>query len=255
MKIEIEQFPCLQDNYGYLVHDPATGATASVDTPDAAAIEAALARRGWKLTHILNTHHHADHAGGNLELKAKWHCTIVGPRADAARIPGIDVQVGDGDDYTFGSVSVRVYDVPGHTSGHVAYQFASEGVAFVGDTLFALGCGRMFEGTAPQMWASLEKLMTMPDETVLYCAHEYTASNARFAIAVEPDNAALQVRVAEVTALRAQGKPTVPSTLAQEKATNPFLRPMSAEIQRNVDRVGKPLFEVFGETRRRKDHF
>ena len=255
MKIEIEQFPCLQDNYGYLVHDPATGATASVDTPDAAAIEAALARRGWKLTHVLNTHHHADHAGGNLELKAKWHCTIVGPRADAARIPGIDVQVGDGDDYAFGSVSVRVYDVPGHTSGHIAYQFASEGVAFVGDTLFALGCGRMFEGTAPQMWASLEKLMTMPDETVLYCAHEYTASNARFAIAVEPDNAALQARVAEVTALRAQGKPTVPSTLAQEKATNPFLRPMSAEIQRNVDRVGKPLFEVFGETRRRKDHF
>ena len=254
-KIEIEHFACLQDNYGYLVHDPATGDTASIDTPDAAAVEAALARRGWKLTHILNTHHHADHAGGNLELKAKWQCTIVGPRADAARIPGIDVQVGDGDDYAFGSISVRVHDVPGHTSGHVAYQFASEGVAFVGDTLFALGCGRMFEGTAPQMWASLEKLMAMPDDTVLYCAHEYTASNARFAIAVEPDNAALRARVAEVTALRAQGKPTVPSTLAQEKATNPFLRPMSAEIQRSVDRVGKPLHEVFGETRRRKDHF
>ncbi len=237
------------------MHDPATGDTASIDTPDAAAVEAALARRGWKLTHILNTHHHADHAGGNLELKAKWQCTIVGPRADAARIPGIDVQVGDGDDYAFGSISVRVHDVPGHTSGHVAYQFASEGVAFVGDTLFALGCGRMFEGTAPQMWASLEKLMAMPDDTVLYCAHEYTASNARFAIAVEPDNAALRARVAEVTALRAQGKPTVPSTLAQEKATNPFLRPMSAEIQRSVDRVGKPLHEVFGETRRRKDHF
>ena len=255
MTIEIEQFGCLQDNYGYLVHDPVGNVTAAIDSPDVAAIEAALARRGWRLTHILNTHHHADHAGGNLELKAKWHCAMVGPRADRDRIPGIEVEVGDGDVYQLGSVAVRVLDVPGHTRGHIAYHFASEGVAFVGDTLFALGCGRMFEGTQEQMWSSLAKLMTLPDETVLYCAHEYTASNARFALSVEPGNTALQARAEEVRVLREAGKPTVPSVLGVEKATNPFLRPSSVELQRNIGMLGRPLAEVFGETRRRKDAF
>ena len=256
MKIEIEQFPCLQDNYGYLVHDPATGATASVDTPDAAAIEAALARRGWKLTHILNTHHHADHAGGNLELKAKWHCTIVGPRADAARIPGIDVQVGDGDDYAFGSVSVRVYDVPGHTSGHIAYQFASEGVAFVGDTLFALGCGRMFEGTAPQMHASLMRLAALPSETRVYSGHEYTASNLAFAQHLEPRNTDVARALALALDKRTNGHATVPSKMADERATNPFLRAGEPTMR---PALGLPAtatdVEVFAAARAMKDTF
>jgi hydroxyacylglutathione hydrolase len=255
MSLQVHMFPCLSDNYGYLVHDPATGVTASIDTPEAAAIEAALAARGWKLTHILNTHHHFDHAGGNAELKAKWGCTVVGAANDAERIPGIDVRVADGDRVQLGKLTATVLEVPGHTTGHIAYYFAADGVVFVGDTLFALGCGRLFEGTPAQMWESLRKLMALPDDTVVYCAHEYTQSNAAFALAVEPGNAALVARAAEVDRLRAAGKPTVPSTIGLEKATNPFLRPQSAELQRAVDRVGAAPVDVFAETRRRKDHF
>jgi len=255
MSLQIHMFPCLSDNYGYLVHDPATGVTASIDTPEAAAIDAALAARGWKLTHILTTHHHFDHAGGNAELKAKWGCTVVGAANDSERIPGIDVRVADGDRLQLGTSTATVLEVPGHTTGHIAYYFAADGVVFVGDTLFALGCGRLFEGTPAQMWESLQKLMALPDDTVVYCAHEYTQSNAAFALAVEPGNAALAARAEDVARLRAAGKPTVPSTIGIEKATNPFLRPHSAELQRTVDRVGAAAVDVFAETRRRKDHF
>jgi hydroxyacylglutathione hydrolase len=255
MALVIHMFPCLDDNYGYLVHDPVSGSTAAIDTPEATAIEAALAERGWRLTHILNTHHHYDHAGGNEALKARWNCTVVGAAGDAERIPGIDVRVGEGDQVALGAHVAQVFEVPGHTSGHIAYYFADAGAVFVGDTLFALGCGRLFEGTPAQMWHSLGKLMRLPDETRVYCAHEYTASNARFALSVEPENAALVARAETIRALRAEGKPTVPSTMGLEKATNPFLRVESAELQRSVDRVGADPVEIFAETRRRKDHF
>ncbi len=255
MTFEVHQFPCLNDNYGYLVHDAATGATAAIDTPEADAVNAALEAKGWRLTHILNTHHHFDHAGGNEVLKARWGCTIIGAANDAARIPGIDQRVADGDVVRVGDLQAQVIEVPGHTSGHIAYYFAEQGAAFVGDTLFALGCGRLFEGSPQQMWTSLQALMRLPDETLLYCAHEYTQSNAAFALSVEPQNEALVARAAEIDALRAQGRPTVPSTLGLEKATNPFLRPDSLEIQRNTRLEGAPLVDVFAETRRLKDHF
>jgi hydroxyacylglutathione hydrolase len=255
MSLQVHMFPCLSDNYGYLIHDPTSDLTATIDTPDAAAIDAALAERGWRLTHILNTHHHFDHAGGNEALKARWGCTVVGAANDAERIPGIDVRVADGDRLPLGSATATVLEVPGHTSGHIAYYFPDDGIVFVGDTLFALGCGRLFEGTPAQMWNSLQKLMALPDDTVVYCAHEYTQSNAKFALSVEPGNRALVERSGEIDRLRAGGKPTVPTTIGLEKATNPFLRADSAELQTNVDRMGAAAVEVFAETRRRKDHF
>lgn len=255
MALEVHMFPCLNDNYGFLVHDPATAETASIDTPEAAAINAALEQKGWKLTHILNTHHHFDHAGGNEALKARWHCTIVGAANDAERIPGIDVRVREGDEFEFGGTRARVLEVPGHTTGHIAYYFAEDGIVFVGDTLFALGCGRLFEGSPAQMWQSLGKLMALPDDTVVYCAHEYTQANAAFAVTVEPDNQALGERRSEIERLRAAGRPTVPTTIGLEKATNPFLRPRSVDLQRTLGMEGADLVEVFAETRRRKDHF
>ncbi|MCP5180818.1 MAG: hydroxyacylglutathione hydrolase [Pseudomonadales bacterium] len=255
MSLEVHQFLCLSDNYGYLLHDPVSGQTAAVDSPDAEAINGALQAKGWTLTHIFNTHHHFDHAGGNEALKARWGCEIVGAANDAARIPGIDRQVGDGDNFLFGGVTVQVLEVPGHTSGHIAYYLPSEGIAFVGDTLFVLGCGRLFEGTPAQMWHSIGKLMALPDSTVLYCAHEYTQSNARFALSVEPDNAALVARSAEIDALRDKGQPTVPTTVAREKATNPFVRATSLALQRTLGMEGAAAVDVFAETRRRKDNF
>jgi len=255
MSLDVHMFPCLNDNYGFLVHDPGTGETASIDTPEADAINRALEAKGWKLTHILNTHHHFDHAGGNEALKARWHCTIVGAANDAARIPGIDVQVREGDEVEFGSTRARVLEVPGHTTGHIAYYFAEDGVVFVGDTLFALGCGRLFEGSPAQMWQSLGKLMALPDDTVVYCAHEYTQANAAFAVTVEPDNPDLSERRGEIERLRAAGRPTVPTTIGLEKATNPFLRPKSVDLQRTLGMEGADLVDVFAETRRRKDHF
>ncbi len=253
--LEVHQFPCLSDNYGYLVHDPEQNLTAAIDAPEAAPINKALNEKGWKLTHILNTHHHFDHAGGNLELKEEWGCTIVGSRDDSARIPGIDVEVGDGDTFNFGPNSASVFDVSGHTMGHIAFYFPEDNLLFSGDALFALGCGRLFEGTADQMWNSLSKLIELPDETLVYCAHEYTQANAKFALSVEPQNDELQARCKKVDELRSDGKPTVPSTLGDEKATNPFLRPDSPALQQNVGLAGADLVEVFAETRRRKDNF
>ena len=253
--LTIHLFPCLADNYGYLLHDPDTGVTAAVDTPDAQEIAAQLAAKGWRLTHILNTHHHADHAGGNLELKRLTGCTIVGPRADAARIPGIDVAVGEGDVVALGSHNAVVFDTPGHTRGHIVYYFAEAGAAFVGDTLFAMGCGRLFEGTPGEMWSSLQKILRWPDDTRLYCAHEYTQSNARFALTVEPENRALQERAKEVARLRAEGRPTIPSTLGVERATNPFLRPASHDLQATIGLRGAAEVAVFAKTRAMKDAF
>jgi len=254
-ELAIHMFPCLADNYGYLLHDAESGATAAVDTPDAVEILRQLDAKGWRLTHILNTHHHADHAGGNLELKRKTGCTIVGPRADAARIPGIDVAVGEGDVVALGAHSAAVFDTPGHTRGHIVYHFAGARAAFVGDTLFALGCGRLFEGTPKQMWSSLQKILQWPDETRLYCAHEYTQSNARFALTVEPQNRDLAARAQRVAQLRAAGTATVPSTLGEERATNPFLRPQSGALRATIGLTEAADVDVFAKTRALKDAF
>ncbi len=255
MTLQIERIPVLSDNYIWLAHDPASGATAVVDPAVADAPIQRAAELGWRITHILNTHHHGDHVGGNLEIKAATGCTIVGPRADAARIPGIDVQVGDGDRYRLGTAEAEVFDVPGHTRGHIAFWFAAGEALFCGDTLFVMGCGRLFEGTPAQMWHSLSKLARLPDATSIYCAHEYTQSNARFALSVEPDNAALRARAAEVDRLRAANQPTVPGTLGQERATNPFLRPGSPGLRRTLHLENAGTVEVFGATRAAKDSF
>ena len=253
-KLEIHQFPALSDNYGVLIHDPASDVTASIDAPEAHAVLDALARTGWRLTHILTTHHHHDHTGGNAALKAQTGCTIVGPRAEATKIPGLDKAVGEGDSFEFGQFEVRVLDVPGHTAGHIAYWLPEAKVAFVGDTLFAMGCGRLFEGSAETMWTSLGKLMALPSDTALYCGHEYTASNAAFALTVEPENAQLVARADEVRKARERGEPTLPTRLDVELETNPFLRASSPDIQQRLGMIGEPLWKVFGEIRRRKDN-
>ena len=253
--LEIHQIPVLSDNYVYLAHDAASGQTAVVDPATTDEVFAALEEKGWTLTHIINTHHHMDHVGGNEVLKNATGCTIVGPRADAERIPGIDIQVGDGDSFALGDSVATVFDVPGHTKGHIAYWFGDSHALFCGDTLFALGCGRMFEGTADQMWSSLSKFLTLPGETQVYCAHEYTQSNAAFAVTVEPDNQALIDRARQIDEMRARGERTVPSSLAEELATNPFLRPDSADLQRTLGMEGADLVSVFAETRKRKDNF
>lgn len=255
MTIEVHQFPCLSDNYGFLVRDVASGYVASIDTPDVDAVNAALAEKGWSLTHIFNTHHHFDHAGGNEVLKAHWGCQIVGAANDAERIPGIDKGLLDGDTFLLGESEARVLEVPGHTVGHIAFYFAGDGVAFVGDTLFALGCGRLFEGTPAQMWNSLGKLLALPDDTIVYCAHEYTQANANFALSVDPENEALVARAADIARIRAEGLPTVPTSIALEKATNPFLRPAADTLRRSLNMTSATDVEVFAETRRRKDSF
>jgi hydroxyacylglutathione hydrolase len=255
MTLAIRQFPCLKDNYGFLVRDIATGAVATIDTPDAEAINSALADAGWSLTHILNTHHHADHAGGNLALKARWNCRVIGPRGEAARIEGLDETVGEGDVVRLGTSAARVIDTPGHTLGHIVYWFDAAGAAFVGDTLFALGCGRLFEGTPEQMWSSLGKIASLPQETRLFCAHEYTQSNARFALSVDADNPALKARAAEIDRLRAAGLPTVPTTLAVERATNPFLRADAPTLKASAGIAHLAGASAFAEIRRRKDVF
>jgi len=253
--LQIEQFPCLDDNYGFLLHDPDTSLTAAIDTPDANRIAAELDRHGWSLSHIFNTHHHADHAGGNLALKTRFGCRIVGPGHDADRIPGLDVGVGDGDIVEFGAHRIEVLDTPGHTSGHIVYYLPDTQAAFVGDTLFSMGCGRLFEGSPAQMWQSLQKILQWPDDTRLYCAHEYTLANANFALSVEPENAALVARAREVAELRRQGRPTVPTLLGTERATNPFLRPASPALQARLGLAGVDAVRVFARTRELKDNF
>jgi len=253
--IEIHLFPCLNDNYGYLLHDSESGLTASVDTPEADPILKALDEKNWQLTHIFNTHHHWDHSGGNIALKESTGCTIIGPRADAERIPGIDVKVGEGDRFEFGLQSVEVNDVPGHTRGHIAFRLPEHNVAFTGDTLFAMGCGRVFEGTPEQMWDSLQKLLAWPDKTKIYCGHEYTLNNGRFALTVDPDNEVLKERVEQVRQIREAGKLTIPTTLAIEKATNPFLRPDDPGIRRTLDMNNARPAEVFARIRALKDLF
>jgi len=227
MPLTVRQFPCLSDNYGFLIRDEASGLAACIDTPDAAAILAQLDKLGWKLALILNTHWHPDHAGGNAEVKAATGARIVGP-AEVTRISPLDRIVADGDIVELGETRLEVMDTGGHTLGHITYFDAEDQIAFVGDTLFALGCGRLFEGTAQQMWTSLSRLAALPDETAVYCAHEYTASNARFALSVD-DNPLLAVRAKEIFAARERGEPTVPTTIAREKATNPFLRAGDAD--------------------------
>ena len=251
--LEIHQFPCLSDNYGVLVRDVATGQVASIDAPSAAEVQAALAEKGWTLTHILTTHHHHDHTDGNMELKRQTSCRIIGPLAEAAKVPGIDEGMSEGDVFKWGSVDITVLETPGHTKGHILYWIPSESVAFVGDTLFAMGCGRVNEGTMAEMWSGLAKIADMPPETVLYCGHEYTVSNAKFALTIEPENAALQARALEVEALRAQGLPTLPTRVDLGLATNPFLRVKSPDIRRRLGLEGADDATVFGEIRERKN--
>lgn len=251
--LDIHQFCCLKDNFGVLIRDPDGDVTASIDAPDAAAVEQALDAKGWRLTHILSTHHHNDHTGGNLALRELTGCTIVGPKAEAARIPGLDKAVGEGDEFAFGQFTVRVLDTPGHTLGHISYHIPRAEVAFVGDTLFSLGCGRVFEGTYEMMWQSLKKLAALPRSTTIYCGHEYTEANARFALSVDPGNVALQRRVAEVAALRAKNEPTLPTRLDRELETNPFLRPQSTDIRSNLKLGGAAEWQVFAELRQRKN--
>ena len=255
MSLEVHLFPCLSDNYGLLAHEPSSGATAVIDTPEEAPINAALEARGWHLTDIWNTHHHPDHVGANLALKTRWGAAVTGFGPDADRIPGIDRQVVEGDDVPLGALAARVIEVPGHTRGHIAYYLAEAETVFVGDTLFALGCGRLFEGSPAQMLDSLKKLAALPDATRVYCAHEYTAANARFALSVEPDNDALRARWEEIQRLRANDTPTVPTTIGLEKATNPFLRWDSAALRRTIGLETAPAVAVLAETRQRKDNF
>ena len=255
MTLQIEQFMCRSDNFGVLVHDPETGATAAIDAPEFGPITDHLARRGWKLTDILVTHHHGDHVEGILPLKQAFQCRVTGPAAEADRIPGIDRQVKGGDRFAFGGYDVEVLDTPGHTLGHISYVIPAAKVAFTADTLFSLGCGRVFEGTPAMMWDSLERIMALPDDTVVHVGHEYTEANARFALTIEPDNADLVARAGEVAALRAAGRPTLPTTIGQERRTNPFVRAAVPGIARHLGMEGASPAEVFAEIRKRKDHF
>jgi len=228
MALEIVRLPVLSDNYVWLVHAEG-GETAVVDPAVAEPVLAAAEARGWTITDIWNTHWHPDHTGGNAAIKAATGCTVTGPAGEQAKIPGIDRAVAEGDRVSLGGHQARVIEVPAHTAGHIAYYLPEDDALFCGDTLFAMGCGRLFEGSAGQMWDSLNKLMALPDDTAVYCAHEYTQSNGRFALHVEPENAALRQRMTAVDAARAEGVPTVPTTIALERATNPFTRAGSVE--------------------------
>lgn len=251
--LQVHQFPCLSDNYGFLLHDPDSGETACIDTPDAEAYLREARQMGWRITQIWNTHWHPDHAGGNAAIKAATGCQVIAPAVDAPKIAEVDRTVGQGDIVHLGAWSAEVLDVGGHTMGHVAYHLPEAGIAFVGDSLFALGCGRMFEGTAPQFWASLSRLKMLPPETTLYCAHEYTQSNARFAIHADPKNRALQAYAEEIARKRAAGEATVPFPLARELRTNPFLRADTPEMQARWGGSTPP--ETFAALRAAKDSF
>ncbi|MEO1108782.1 MAG: hydroxyacylglutathione hydrolase [Pseudomonadota bacterium] len=255
MPLEIVTIPCLSDNYAFLAHDAASGQTALVDAPEPGPILAELDRRGWTLSHVLLTHHHWDHVDGLPGILEKHSAKVIGAAADAHRLPPLDQQVSEGDIFELGGEPVEVLDVSGHTVGHIAFYLPESATVFTADSLMALGCGRLFEGTPAQMWSSLTKLAALPDETIVCSGHEYTQSNAKFALTVDPDNAELQQRVMDIALARDAGQPTVPSTLALEKATNPFLRAADSAIQAQLGMVGADPAVVFAEIRARKDRF
>jgi hydroxyacylglutathione hydrolase len=253
MAAQTQLFLCLKDNFGVLLHDPESGATAAIDAPEAAAVEAALRATGWRLTDILVTHHHQDHTGGIEELKQRHRCRVVAPDAEADAIPEVDETVREGDLVRVGALAGRVIETPGHTGGHISYVFAPAKLVFVGDTLFSIGCGRVIEGTPEMMWQSLLKLRSLPDDTQIYCGHEYTQANIRFAKTIEPDNAALLAREREVARLAAERRPTIPSTMGEEKVANPFLRADVPAVAQSVGLAGAPAWQVFAEIRARKN--
>lgn len=253
MAAEIRLFPCLTDNFGALIHDPETKATAAIDAPEAAPVIAALEREGWTLTDILVTHHHGDHVGGVAELKQKYSCRVVAPHDKAAKIADVDQRVAQGDLIKVGNLLARVLETPGHTLDHISYVFDDEKTLFAADTLFSIGCGRVFEGTYPMMWESLSKLRALPDDFKLYCGHEYTASNVKFALTVEPENTVLKARAEEVARLRAASKPTVPTLLGDEKKANVFLRADDPAVATSVHLKGASAAQVFAELRERKN--
>lgn len=255
MTIQIDQFTCRADNFGVLTHDSESGETALIDAPEEATILEAVKRTGWKPTMILTTHHHIDHVEANLSLKQQFNLKIIGPKAEADKIPGIDEQVKEGDVIRFGSEEIRVIETPGHTAGHVSFHLPKAKVAFTADTLFALGCGRLFEAPPPVMYASLKKLAALPPETVVYCGHEYTLSNARFALTIDPQNEALKARAAKIEKLRSEGVATLPTTIGEELETNPFLRWADPAIRKHLGMEGATDADVFAEIRKRKDNF
>jgi hydroxyacylglutathione hydrolase len=255
MPAQTRLFLCLKDNFGVLVHDPASGATAAIDAPEAPPIENALKATGWRLTDILVTHHHYDHTGGIEELKNRYRCRVVAPDAEASGIPSVDETVLENDKVNVGSLEARVIETPGHTAGHISYHFATDRLAFVGDTLFSIGCGRVIEGNPQMMWESLLKLRSLPDDTRVFCGHEYTAANIRFAKTIEPDNAPLLGREQEVAKLAAANTMTIPSLMGEEKAANPFLRADVPGVAKLVGLQGKPAWQVFAEIRERKNKF
>ena len=253
--LKIIIIPVLTDNYIYLIHDPVSRETAVVDPALAQPVLDRLQKNGWQLTYIWNTHHHSDHVGGNLQIKQKTGCKIIAAQADWDRIPDIDQGVSEGDVVSLGQHKARVIATPGHTRAHIVYHFAEDNILFCGDTLFVMGCGRLFEGTAEQLWHSLQKLKALPKETLVYCTHEYTQTNGRFALTVEPDNQHLQQRMLEVNHLRSNNKPTVPTTIADELATNPFFREDSEVLQKTIAMANSKPVEVFAKVRRLKDGF
>lgn len=251
----VHQFACLSDNYGFLVRDEATGTVATIDTPDAKAITEEAEKLGWSLDLVLNTHWHPDHAGGNAELADRFGCKIIAPADEGDKIAVKDEVVQDGAEVRIGDTALQVIGVPGHTLGHIAYYAAEARLAFVGDALFSLGCGRMFEGTPDVFWASILKLRGLPEETMMFCAHEYTRANADFALSVDPNNAQLLARSDEIDRLRADGLPTVPVILADELPINPFLRADDTAFASSMGKAGAAAHEVFAEVRSRKDRF
>ncbi|MFD0857384.1 hydroxyacylglutathione hydrolase [Roseovarius aquimarinus] len=255
MPFEIVTIPCLEDNYAFLAHDPAMNVTMCIDVPEAAPIKAVLERRGWTLGHVLLTHHHADHVQGLGALLADHPAEVIGAAADAHRLPPLDRAVTPGDEIAIGTQTGRVIDVSGHTVGHIAVHFPSSRAVFTADSLMALGCGRLFEGTPEQMWDSLSRLMALPEETIVYSGHEYTAANAKFALTVDPENPELISRSRQIETARSEGRPTIPSTLAEELATNPFLRAADPDIRERLGLRDAPDAAVFAEIRARKDAF